>query len=228
MSNFTKVAADHAQAPSVDTKRGLSDELPTGEILTASMDQLATTSPSTIEEQSGEMSQALGDEPIDKLVLSDFSEELIVQIMNELHPIHSVCLGLTARKFYRIHKEIHGQVTIRTNNSRVLIQRDRKIVTFLENGDGKLELSSLLEAWLAKQGFQWIILAQDRKAERTGKHLVWVLPGRYVADKTVRMWTWEIQEDEEIAYDRAKGYFINQVGIEYPKFFEFSIENLGP
>ncbi|CAG8978127.1 hypothetical protein HYALB_00000801 [Hymenoscyphus albidus] len=195
-----------------------------GETFPASMDQLATSSPSTVRRPSEEMSEARKDEPI--LVLRDFPEELLVQIMNELHPIHSVCLGLTARKFYRIHKEIHGQVTIRTNNSRVHIQQDHKIVTYLENGDGKLELSSLLEAWLTKQGFQWIILAQDRKSERTSKHLVWVLPGHYVADKIVQMWTGEIPEDEEIAYDGAKGYFINQVGIEHPNIFEFSIENM--
>jgi hypothetical protein len=44
--------------------------------------------------------------------LGSLPEELILNIFSYLCPVHSACLGLTCKRFYKHHRELHGRVAL--------------------------------------------------------------------------------------------------------------------
>lgn len=86
---------------------------------------------------------------ITKPTLTTIPEELVKKIIENLDKVPSACLSVTARKFYRIHKQVHGRVWLSYGPGSAVYYEDKKLV-------------ELLNTWMEERGFVYVIEVQMR------------------------------------------------------------------
>lgn len=89
--------------------------------------------------------------------LSSLPPELQLEIFERLHAVSSACLGLTCKKFYAIHWNIHGKVQIFDMEPLTPELRTRKH-EFSVPGDriferGYFRLHHILDPWMLRAGY---------------------------------------------------------------------------
>lgn len=138
-----------------------------------------------------------------KPTLCTLPEELIEKIMLNLHPFPFACLGITARKFYRIHWKLKGIVRIGVHDY------------FYE----ETTLSMLLNTWMKERGLVWVVEAQKqyRYSVEYSQWRIYVhhFPGVFVTSEWLKSPGQEVRKDP-IALDGDEPIYIDQVGM-YPK-----------
>ncbi|CAG8961562.1 hypothetical protein HYFRA_00006096 [Hymenoscyphus fraxineus] len=119
----------------------------------------------------------------DKPTLHALPEELLIQIMEWLDIDNSVCLGLTARKFYRIHWAIYGKIRISTH-------------FILGEPTG---LHEVLENWLKGRGFTLVVWASDKyEYDRYHPETLQLVKQSHHADyiKSIEVEDWVLHDKE--------------------------------
>lgn len=103
--------------------------------------------------------------------LGNLPAELHLKIFEELDRVTSTCLGLTNKKFYPIHKSLHGHVPLLAH---CLLPPQKEIGRFL---------FTLLKRWMKKQGLlfslaqlQFITPERRRQLKEEASKLTWNAP----------------------------------------------------
>lgn len=99
-------------------------------------------------------SQANTPEPSNNPTLVTLPTEIHLLILHHLDLVSSTCLGLTCKKFYPIHRELHGSVELCPSGSGIhpLLQR--------RGTSWSIPLSYFLREWAAPAGLIYDILTK--------------------------------------------------------------------
>jgi hypothetical protein len=71
--------------------------------------------------------------PVTPATILNLPTEIHLEIFSHLNPGASACFGLTCKKFYSIHRSIHGTVSLYTDNYSELAELDLRVYWRLHN-----------------------------------------------------------------------------------------------
>lgn len=143
------------------------------------------------------------------------------QIIENLDNISSACLSVTARRFYRIHSEVHGKVSYPKDH-------EQERILYGTYYDGRSEITIRLNTWMETGGYIWIGEAARRSFKFRGEgyrqYYTHYFPGVFVkvswleslGEKKAR-WVENEFSDLEIVYSY-------QIGLSSKTAREWDIE----
>ncbi|CAG8953645.1 hypothetical protein HYFRA_00010104 [Hymenoscyphus fraxineus] len=142
-------------------------------------------------------------ENVQKPTLITLPEEIIELIIKQLHPVPSMCLALTARKFNRIHKAVHGKVSLYTRHE------DKR-------------LSTLLVDWHEERGFTCIIFASQLGGLTHSYFVTAYSKPRFVSTNLTSEWfrrNLEGLENLKLWESNEYAYYLARAGRLYKRYY---------